>query len=219
MSSCLAFCHHCAAEGTSGNLMRWCAFVTPAPPLRDGRRVYKAQQTSPQHSPLPGSTHSHRTRWKRRRGLAGETERPEMARHIGHIATPPDSPDGIALLSRRSGEGRACQLTGDGRSQVPPPCFAPLLTHTSGGPSAGRPLRRCASRTSRRWSTRTECRESSIWQRCGESCVASPSRGARADGQRARPVRRAAGLLLGGVGGGAVQRHPVHAGGASRLAR
>ena len=74
-------------------------------------------------------------RWKRRRGPTGETERPEMARHIESIATPPDLPDDTALLFRRNGEGRACrrravlgELTGDNRSQIPP-CFARLLTH------------------------------------------------------------------------------------------
>ena len=75
------------------------------------------------------------SRWKRRRGPTGETERPEMARHIESIATLPDLPDDTALLFQRSSEGRACrrravlgQLTGDDRSQVPA-CFAPLLTH------------------------------------------------------------------------------------------
>ena len=74
-------------------------------------------------------------RWKWRRDLTGETERPEMARPIESIATPPDLSDETALLFRRNGEGRACrrravlgQLTGDDRSQIPP-CFAPLLTH------------------------------------------------------------------------------------------
>ena len=75
------------------------------------------------------------SRWKRRRGPTGETERSEMARHIESIATPPGLLDDTALLFRRSCEGRACrmqavlgQLTGDDRTQAPP-CFAPLLTH------------------------------------------------------------------------------------------
>ena len=48
-------------------------------------------------------------RWKRRRGLTGETERSEMARHIEGIVTPPDLPDDTALLFRWNGEGRACR--------------------------------------------------------------------------------------------------------------
>ena len=74
-------------------------------------------------------------RWKRRRGPTGETERPEMARHIESIAAPPDLPDDTALLFRRSAEGRAWrmravlgQLTGEYRSQAPP-CFAILLAY------------------------------------------------------------------------------------------
>ena len=84
---------------------------------------------------LERSAEALNSRWKRRRGPTGETERPEMDRHNESIATPTDLPEDTALLFRRSGEGRAYrkravlgQLTGDGRSQVPP-CFVPLLTH------------------------------------------------------------------------------------------
>ena len=88
----------------------------------------------------------------------GETEWPDMARHIESIAAPPDLPDGTALLFRCSAEGRACrmravlgQLTGDDRSQVPP-CFPALL---------GYPFSR--------WSTTTACRGSSTRRRFGGS--------------------------------------------------
>ena len=110
-------------------------------------------------------------RWKRRRGPAGETERPEMARHIESTAAPTNLPDDTALLFRRSAEGRACrmravlgQLTVDDRSQVPCPAFRPSLS-TLSGLSAGRPVRLCARRTTSRWSTRTACREPSTSRR------------------------------------------------------
>ena len=98
---------------------------------------------------LERSAASLNRRWKRRRGPTGETERPEMVRHIESIAASPDLPDNTALLFRRNAEGRACrmravlgQLTGDGRSQ-PPPCFAILLAYLE------RPLSRTTGETVR----------------------------------------------------------------------
>ena len=87
---------------------------------------------------LERSAASLNRRWKRRRGPTGEVERPDMARHIESMAAPPDLPDGTVLLFRRGAEGRACRmrevlgrLTGDGRSQPPPPAL-----RLSSGPCA-----------------------------------------------------------------------------------
>ena len=104
-------------------------------------------------------------RWRRRRGPTGESERPEMARHIESITTPPDLPDDTALIFRWDGDGCVCrrwavlgELTGDDRSQIPP-CFAPLLTH----------LERPISRT-----TGTMVRESNYTSMVDESGVPRP---------------------------------------------
>ena len=48
-------------------------------------------------------------------------------------------------------------------------CGPPRVPRASSDPSAGRPARLCARRTTSRWPTTTACRGSSTWRRFGES--------------------------------------------------